>query len=106
DPTTNALPGRWTENVTCYNFASMESCNNAAQSLFVFDGTRLFAHPIAQQWLNWNMHTLVPFYEGNGRIVPPQGAHARLFEVEPGGRWHTKLNAIARLEASQGSEIG
>ncbi len=106
DPQTNALPGRWTENVTCYNFASLESANNAAQSLFVYDGTRLFQHPLAQHWLNWNMHALVPFYAGDGRTAPPQGAHARLFEVEPGGRWHRQLEALGRLEASQGSELG
>ncbi|WP_040951418.1 PA14 domain-containing protein [Gorillibacterium massiliense] len=93
----NLSGGRFFENISTYNYASMESAYNAAYSLQQYDGTNVLADPTFYEWLDWNMNALMPNAEGTQRIVPPQGAHSWKELLMPGGRWYNVLYSSAQL---------
>ncbi len=79
-----ALPGRHTENITCYSRASLRGALDNIRAFRQFDGTDLTLHPRFKEWIRWHMYALVtaaPWSPDDFHTyTPPQGAHA--YEVE------------------------
>ncbi|WP_040948781.1 PA14 domain-containing protein [Gorillibacterium massiliense] len=93
----NAYGGRFFENISTYNYASMESAYNAGYSLKQFDGTDIYNSPSAQDWLEWNLYAMMPDAEDGQSMVPPQGAHSWKELLMPGGRWYNIYYGTAKL---------
>jgi len=97
DPETGARAGRFTENITCYNYASMEAVYSAAAGFKQFDGTQILDRPIFREWARWDMESRLPFMVDGARVVPPEGAHAMLELLTPGGHWNHVAHGLAQL---------
>ena len=97
DESTGALGGRFTENVICYNYASQEALLLAATGIKQFDGTEVLDRPAFRDWARWDMECRLPFMVSGARIVPPEGAHAAVAAISPGGRWYEVSHSLAFL---------
>jgi hypothetical protein len=94
---TGAKPGRFTESIACYNYASMEAVCMAAAGLKLFDGSHILGHSAFRDWARWDMECRLPFRVHGARIVPPEGAHADTTIFSPGGRWYNAAYALAHM---------
>jgi hypothetical protein len=106
DATTGALAGRFTESIACYNYASMEAVGMAAAGFKQFDGTQLLDRPGVRDWARWDMECRLPFRLDGARVVPPQGAHAAMSLLGPGGRWHNVAYAFAQQLKESAPQLG
>jgi hypothetical protein len=97
DPANRAVAGRFTESIACYNYASLEAVCMAASGFQQFDGTQILDRPDFHAWANWELSSRLPFRVSGARVVPPQGAHAAVALLSPGGRWYNAAYAVARL---------
>lgn len=105
DTATGGKPGRFTESIACYSYASMEAICMAAAGLKQFDGTQLLDRQIFRDWMRWDMESRLPFRVQGARIVPPQGAHSITSILSPGGRWYNTSYQLALLLKDTAPEL-
>ena len=105
NPETGSKPGRFTESIACYSYASMEAICMAATGLKLLDGTQLLDRPAFCDWMRWDMESRLPFRVEGARIVPPQGAHASTSILSLGGRWYNTSRQLALMLKDTAPEL-
>ena len=84
NPELNALPGRQTENIACYSYASLQGVLHNGVGFQQYNGADILAHPAFLDWIRWHMNALMTagevksweFANNAFTHTPPQGAHA------------------------------
>ncbi len=80
----NALPGRHTESIACYSFASLQGVLHNAQGFRQVNGSDIIKLERFRNWMRWHLNTLITpgereswEFDGNHlTLTPPEGAHA------------------------------
>lgn len=67
--------GRWTENLGCYNWASLVPMMNTSALLYRTFGDNVLMYPNLVIWTGWMLNSLSAPVDGK-RTYPPQGAHS------------------------------
>ncbi len=84
NPSLQALPGRHTESIACYSFASMAGVLHNAKGFRQIDGTNILSDERFKAWIRWHLNALITAGEWDGwefshndlALTPPEGAHA------------------------------
>lgn len=106
NPQYNTLAGRAVENISCYNFASLDGIyHNLNGFKNWYDGTDITEDAEVKdglkKLLNWNMNSLVTaadiaYYNGSYSHVPPIGDHSNQLE-DPDWKFEDTLYNMATM---------
>ncbi|MDR6550872.1 fibronectin type III domain-containing protein [Paenibacillus qinlingensis] len=74
-PAWDSVGGRWTENLGCYNWASLVPMMKTGTLIYRTFGDNVLMYPNITKWTEWMLNTLSAPVDGK-RTYPPQGAHS------------------------------